>query len=103
MLVRPALPQGIVRTREPCSTYRMDCLDGFIGTFSGPAVLAARPKPREDPGRGHCPRAGASMSIWGPRIDFLLGRRALRPRQQALSGRGRALGPAARCERSLPG
>ena len=35
MLERPTLPQGIVRTREPCSTFPMDSLDGFIGTFSG--------------------------------------------------------------------
>jgi hypothetical protein len=35
MLERPALPQAIVRTREACSTYGMDGLDGFIGTFSG--------------------------------------------------------------------
>ena len=31
-------PQEIVRTRKLCSTYRKDCLDGFIGTFIAHAL-----------------------------------------------------------------
>src|ERR1035441_7448066 len=45
MLERPALPQGIVRTREPCSTFFMDGLDGFIGTFSGLRFWPLDPDP----------------------------------------------------------
>src|ERR1019366_10480236 len=42
---RPGPLQGIVRSREPCSTYRMDSLDGFIGTFSGLRFWPLGPNP----------------------------------------------------------
>jgi hypothetical protein len=42
-----SLPWGIVRSREPCSTFRMDSCDGFIGTFSGIRFWPLRPN-RDD-------------------------------------------------------
>ena len=47
MLERPVLPQGIVRTREPCSTFHMDSFDGFIGTFSGLRFWPLDPNPEK--------------------------------------------------------
>ena len=44
---RPGPLQGIVRSREPCSTYRMDSLDGFIGTFSGLRFWPLDPNPEK--------------------------------------------------------
>src|ERR1035437_4738778 len=50
----PDSPQGqpgtwpeIVRTREPCSTFLMDGLDGFIGTFSGLRFWPLDPNPEK--------------------------------------------------------
>jgi hypothetical protein len=36
---------GIVWTREPCSTFHVDSLDGFIGTFSGIRFWPLLPNP----------------------------------------------------------
>src|ERR1022692_4949240 len=47
MLERPALAQEIVRTHEPCSTFYMDSLDGFIGTFSGLRFWPLDPNPEK--------------------------------------------------------
>src|ERR1017187_3148745 len=47
MLERPALPQAIVRTREPCSTDRMDSRDGFISLFSGMRFWPLDPNPEK--------------------------------------------------------
>ena len=43
----PRFPKGIVRIREPCFTYCMDSLDGFIGTFSGLRFWPLDPNPEK--------------------------------------------------------
>jgi hypothetical protein len=47
MLERPGLLQGIVPSHEPCSTFHMDSLDGFIGTFSGLRFWPLDPNPEK--------------------------------------------------------
>src|ERR1035441_8982389 len=41
----PDFPRGIVPTREPCSTFRMDSLDSFVDTFSGLRFWPLDPNP----------------------------------------------------------
>ena len=98
-----SLPWGIVRSREPCSTFRMDSCDGFIGTFSGVRFWPLLPNPDDIVICRHCPRAGAPVPVWRPRLEVLQRRRALRPRQPIMSARARPLGPATRRQRSLLG
>src|ERR1017187_3689810 len=43
----PVIHRGIVRTHEACSTYCMDGLDGFIGTFSGLRFWPLDPNPEQ--------------------------------------------------------
>src|ERR1039457_118422 len=40
-------PRELCRTREPCSTCRMDSFDGFIGTFSGLRFWPLDPNPEK--------------------------------------------------------
>ena len=95
MLERPALPQRIVRTHEPCFTFHMDRLDGFIGTFSGLRFWPLLPNPDDIMIADIAHALAHQCRFGGHASQFYSVAEQLRSRQPALSARGCALGFAA--------